>query len=129
MLTLIKKLKLDKQLDEIYVLNKPDDYQNSFNDLNYCESLVSTSCVNCALLFVNSKEAFVHQMMTLFPRLQDTSTLWVAYPKFTAKAELANLHKEFDWDFLGDYRLKPVKQVSLNKDWNAIKLKKVIYFY
>lgn len=127
MLTIIDKLKLDKQPDEIYILNKPEVYDDMFMNLNYSESLVHTSCVNYALLFVTTKEAFVNQMMTLFPRLQDTSTLWVAYPNKTSKKEIAYLHREFDWDFLGDYRLQPVKQVCINNQWNAIKLKKVIY--
>ena len=76
------------------------------------------------LVFTDSKEAFLEQMLTLFPRLQDDSIIWVAYPKNTPKAELANLYRDFDWDFLGYYRLKPIRLINLNANWNAIKLKK-----
>lgn len=123
--TLAKKLQLPKA-QEVVVLNKPDAFTNDFNNNRFSESLVHTSCVDNAIVFVKSKEGFINQMLTLFPRLLDNSVLWVVYPKKTTKKELANLHIEFDWDFLGDYRLQPTRQVNINSEWNAIKLKKTI---
>ncbi|MFD0963028.1 hypothetical protein [Pseudofulvibacter geojedonensis] len=123
--TLAKKLQLPKA-EEVVVLNKPDAFTNDFNNSRFSESLVHTSCVNNAIVFVQSKEGFINQMLTLFPRLLDNSVLWIIYPQKTTKKELASLHIEFDWDFLGDYRLQPTRQVNINSDWNAIKLKKTI---
>lgn len=121
--TLAKKLQLPKA-DEIIVLNKPDAFSKEFKNTRFTESLVHTSYVNNAIIFVNSKEGFINQMLTLFPRLLDHSVLWIIYPKETTKKEIANLHIEFDWDFLGDYRLQPTRQININNDWNAIKLRK-----
>ncbi|MEE9362931.1 MAG: hypothetical protein V3U92_10075 [Cellulophaga sp.] len=120
---LTQKLQLH-DYEEVYVLDKPQSFADAFESINFSESLVCTSCVNCALVFVHSKEGFINQMLTLFPRLQDSSVLWIVYPIATTKMDIANLHIEFDWDFLGDYRLQPVRQVNINDDWNAIKLKK-----
>lgn len=125
---LIKKLQLNKVLSDIIVLNKPDNFTKEFEDFNFPESLVHTSCVDNVIVFVQSKEGFINQMLTLFPRLQDHSIMWIVYPKKTTKKQLANLHLEFDWDFLGDYRLQPTRQVNIDPEWNAIKLKKTEYF-
>lgn len=125
MRTLPKKLKL-QNFKDVYILNKPETFSDIFNDVNYSESLVTTSCVECALVFVDTKEDFVNQMLTLFPRLLDSSILWVFYPNDTTISEISKLHIEFDWDFLGDYRLKPTKLLSVDNTWNAIKIKKIL---
>lgn len=109
---------------EIVVLNKPEIFANSFDNMNYTETLMHSSCVDFAIVFVKSKHDFINQMMTLFPRILDSSELWVVFPVNTTKKELASLHIEFDWDFLGDYRLQPMRQVSINNLWKAIKLRK-----
>ena len=123
---LTDRLKLHKFKD-VYILNKPSMFDHVFAEEKYAESLVHTSCADCALVFVRTKDNFINQMLTLFPRLQDHSTLWVIYPKGTTKKELASLHLEFDWDFLGEYRLQPTRQINVNSNWNAIKLKKMKY--
>lgn len=113
--------------DEIHILNKPTVFSNEFSQKKFSESLLHSSCVDCVLVFVRVKDDFINQMLTLFPRLQDDSTLWVIYPIGTTKKEMANLHQEFNWDFLGDYRLQPTRQVNINTNWNAIKLKRQKY--
>ncbi|MBD0825421.1 MULTISPECIES: hypothetical protein [Aestuariibaculum] len=125
MRTLPKKLKL-QHFKDVYILNKPESFSAIFDEVNYSESLVTTSCVDCALVFVDTKEEFVNQMLTLFPRLLDSSILWVFYPNETTISEISKLHIEFDWDFLGDYRLKPTKLLSVDDTWNAIKIKKIL---
>lgn len=122
--TLIDRLRLHKFKD-VYILNKPSVFDDEFSEERFSESLLHTSCVDCALVFVRTKDSFINQMLPLFPRLQDDSTLWIIYPIGTTKKELASLHLEFDWDFLGDYRLKPTRQININTNWNAIKLKKI----
>ncbi|WOD42578.1 hypothetical protein [Hwangdonia lutea] len=122
---LVKKLKLYKFKD-VYILNKPESFVNTFNDINYSESIVITSYVECALVFTQTKEQFINEMLTLFPRILDTSIIWVFYPNGTTKKEISELHKEFNWDFLGDYRLKPTKLIAVNPTWNAMKIKKAI---
>lgn len=123
--SLVKKIKLHKFKD-VYILNKPESFANTFDDIDYSESLVTTSCVECALVFSQTKEDFINQMQTLFPRILDTSVIWVFYPNRTTIQEISELHKAFDWDFLGDYRLKPTKLLAIDNTWNAMKIKKII---
>ncbi|MDO6760150.1 hypothetical protein Q4566_08050 [Tamlana sp. 2_MG-2023] len=118
-----KKLKLH-QYSDIYILNKPEAFNEVFEDISYSESIVTTSCVECALVFADNKDEFINQMLTLFPRLLDDSIVWVFYPNNTSISEISKLHIEFDWDFLGDYRLKPTKLYAIDNSWNAMKIKK-----
>ncbi|KAB1069465.1 hypothetical protein F6U93_03905 [Tamlana haliotis] len=119
-----KKLKLH-QYSDIYILNKPETFDEVFKDISYSESLVTTSCVECALVFANTKDEFINQMLTLSPRLLDHSVVWVFYPNKMPISEISKLHIEFDWDFLGDYRLKPTKLYTIDKTWNVMKIKKI----
>lgn len=119
-----KKLKLH-QYNDIYILNKPESFDEAFKDVSYSESIVTTSCVECALVFSNTKDEFINQMLTLFPRLLDHSVVWVFYPNDTSISEISKLHIELDWDFLGDYRLKPTKLHTIDNTWNAMKIKKI----
>ena len=123
--TICKRLKLQNYKD-VYILNKPESFLNVFNEVEHSESIVTTSYVECALVFVDTKEDFVNQMSTLFPRLMDNSILWVFYPNETSISEFSKLHIEFDWDFLGDYRLKPTKLFPVDTEWNALKIKKIL---
>ncbi|AUS04271.1 hypothetical protein JJL45_07495 [Tamlana sp. s12] len=119
-----KKLKL-QQYSDIYILNKPESFDDTFKDISYSESIVTTSCVECALVFSQTKDEFINQMLTLFPRLLDHSVVWVFYPNDTSISEISKLHIELDWDFLGDYRLKPTKLIAIDNTWNAMKIKKI----
>jgi hypothetical protein len=122
---LTKKLQLIN-FNEVYVLNKPSVFDNEFNSDKYKESLILSSGVDCAVVFIKTKDAFINQMLTLFPRLHEDSILWIIYPIGTTKKELANLSIEFDWDFLGEFRLQPTRQLNVDSNWNAIKLKKIL---
>lgn len=122
---LTKKLQLIN-FNEVYVLNKPSVFDNEFNSDKYKESLILSSGVDCAVVFIKTKDAFINQMLTLFPRLHENSILWIIYPIGTTKKELANLSIEFDWDFLGEFRLQPTRQLNVDSNWNAIKLKKIL---
>ena len=122
---LTKKLQLTN-FKEVYVLNKPSVFDNEFNSDKYKESLILSSGVDCAVVFIKTKDAFINQMLTLFPRLHENSILWIIYPIGTTKKELANLSIEFDWDFLGEFRLQPTRQLNVNSNWNTIKLKKIL---
>lgn len=125
MATLTKKLKLH-HFNDVYILNKPESFTSVFKDIEYSESIVTTSCVESGLVFTETKDDFVNQMLTLFPRLLDKSVIWVFYPNINTIDDLYKLHTEFDWDFLGDYRLKPTKLIAVDHNWNAIKIKRIL---
>ncbi|MDW5289908.1 hypothetical protein [Formosa sp. PL04] len=128
MKTLCQKLKLDKY-NEILVLNEPEEFSSLVGhlDCNVLGSLIKTSSVSCALLFITSKKELIDQMLTLFPKLTDDTVLWIAYPNKTSKAYILELYKDEAWDEIMDYSLQPIRQIELNSDWNALRFRKIEY--
>ncbi|NER13886.1 hypothetical protein GWK08_10575 [Leptobacterium flavescens] len=125
MCLIVKQLRLNKQ-NEIIILNQPEDLSIDLKKLEgvtIIRSLVKTSCVEFALVFIDSKEQLERQMMTLFPRLLDSSVLWIAYPNTTSRKLIDRISAEIDWTFLDDYRLQPTRKASLHENWEAIKWK------
>ncbi|MBR9758267.1 MAG: hypothetical protein GYB39_09290 [Algicola sp.] len=131
MKSLISRLKL-KNRDHIVVLNKPDDFEDELNALGLkevliSESLIQTSCVGFAILFITSRQQLIDQMLTLLPKLNDDCVLWIAYPQKTSKAFIVELYHDNAWDDLMDFWLKPVRQIEINANWNAMRFKKIDY--
>ena len=128
MKTLCQKLKLDKH-NEILVLNEPEEFSSLVGqlDCNVLGSLIKTSSVTCALLFITSKKELIDQMLTLSPKLTDDTVLWIAYPNKTSKAYILELYNDKAWDEIIDYRLQPMRQIELNSDWNALRFRKMEY--
>lgn len=128
MKSLIQKLKFHKH-DDVLILNEPEDFLPFIKELNatITSSLIKTSCVDCALLFITSKKQLFSQMLTLFPKLKDDSVLWIAYPNSVSKAEILELYNNDIWDELMDYRLQPVRKIELNSDWDALRFRKIEY--
>ncbi|WP_038527790.1 hypothetical protein [Formosa agariphila] len=128
MKTIIQKLKFHKH-NEILVLNEPDEFSSLVTrlDCHVISSLIKTSSVSCALLFITSKKELINQMLTLSPKLTDDSVLWIAFPKKTSKAYIVELYNDKAWDEIMDYRLQPIRQIELNDEWNALRFRKIEY--
>lgn len=128
MKSLIQKLKFHKH-DDVLILNEPEDFLPLIKELDasVTSSLVKTSCVSCALLFITSKKQLISQMLTLFPKLKDDSVLWIAFPNKVSKADILELYNNEVWDELMDYRLQPIRKIELNDYWNALRFRKIEY--
>ncbi|QDO93996.1 hypothetical protein FNB79_08370 [Formosa sediminum] len=128
MKTTIDRLNLHTQ-DEILVLNEPEDFSTLTNclDCTVIGSLLKTSSVSCAVLFVTSKQELFNQMITLFPKLTDDSILWIAYPRQTSKSLILELYNHEAWEEIKDYSLQPVRKIELSEDWNALRFRKIEY--
>ncbi|MBP1839664.1 hypothetical protein [Formosa algae] len=126
--TTIQRLQLHTQ-NEILVLNEPEQFAELTNNLN-CSiigSLLKTSSVSCAVLFVTTKQDLFNQMITLFPKLTDDSILWIAYPKQTSKSYILELYNHEAWEEIKDYSLQPVRKIELLDRWNALRFRKIEY--
>ncbi len=48
------------------------------------------------------------------------SILWLAYPKKSSKLK-SDIHRDLLWDTFIAYQLRPVRQVSLDETWSALR--------
>ena len=130
MTTLFKKLQLSETLDEIIILNEPEDFSKELKKLQnitITESLIKVSEADFALVFVTEQKQIQNRIETLYPKLVGDAVLWFAYPKDNSKKYQTTLSKDYGWGVLGDYNLRPVSQLAINKDWSAIRFRKIAF--
>ncbi|GAA4276513.1 hypothetical protein [Aquimarina mytili] len=130
MTPLFKKLQLPPALDEILILNEPEGFCEELNclkDVIVKESLIQVSEVDFGLVFVTEKKQVENRIETIYPKLVGDAILWFAYPKKTSKKYRSEITRDQGWGVLGDYNLEPVRQVSIDDDWSALRFRKVGY--
>ncbi|RZS93117.1 hypothetical protein [Aquimarina brevivitae] len=124
MTPLFKKLQLPKDLDEILILNEPEDFCQELDclkDVKIKESLIQISEIDFALIFVTDKAQIENRIEIVYPRLMEDAILWFAYPKKSSLRYKSNLTANYGWDILGDFNLQPLHKISLTKDWFALR--------
>lgn len=130
MTSLFKKLQLPPSLDEILILNEPDGFHKELDcleDIIIKESLIQVSEVDFALIFVTQRTQIENRIETVYPKLVGDAVLWFAYPKKSSSTYTSKINRDYGWGVLGDYNLEPVKQVSIDNDWSALRFRKVSF--
>ncbi|GAA4107458.1 hypothetical protein GCM10022393_02760 [Aquimarina addita] len=128
MTALFKKLQLPASLDEILILNEPEGFCEELNCLQGVvikESLIQVSEVDFALVFVTEKKQIENRIETINTKLVGDAILWFAYPKKTSNIYTSEITRDHGWGVLGDYNLEPVRQVSIDDDWSALRFRRV----
>lgn len=114
-------------LDEIVILNEPEGFCTELDQLkgvNIRESVIRTSEIDFALIFVTDPKQIANRIDTVYPKLIGDAILWFAYPTDASKRTI-DITK--DWKILGDYNLVEVKTLEINKDWIGIHFRKTEY--
>ena len=126
MTQLFKKLGIG-DVDEILILNEPEGFCEELDKLEGItirESVIRTSEIDFALIFVTEKSQVANRIDTVYPKLVGDAVIWFAYPSDATKTEINN---EYDWEILGDYNLKQMETMPINKDWIGIHFRKTEY--
>jgi len=123
MSVLFKKLGIG-ELDEIVILNEPEGFREKLNQLkriNVRESVICTSEIDFALIFVTEPKQIQNRIETVYPKLVGDAVLWFAYPIDASKRSI-DITK--DWKVLGDYNLKEIETLAIDENWIGIHFKK-----
>lgn len=130
MTRLFQKLQLPFKLDEILILNKPENFCKALDclkDVVIKESLIQVSKVDFAIVFVTEKKQIENRIETVYPKLVGDAILWFAYPKKSSKNYTTQITRDYGWGVLGDYNLEPVRQVAIDEDWTALRFRKISF--
>jgi len=115
MSVLFKKLGIGK-LDEIVILNEPEGFCTELDQLkgiNIRESVIRTSEIDFALIFVTDPKQIENRIETVYPKLLGDAVLWFAYPSDASKRSI-DITK--DWKVLGDYNLTEIETLEINAE-------------
>lgn len=79
------------------------------------------------LLFATTAQQVVELAPYLEQYAQGDCTLWMLYPKGSSKRYRSEINRDRGWAPLGALGFEPVRQVSLDEDWSALRFRRVVY--
>ncbi len=110
--------------DEILVLNEPEGFCTELDQLKGVlvrESVIRTSEIDFALMFVTDPEQIGKRIDTVYPKLVGDAVIWYAYPSDPSKTKIT---EEYPWKILGDYNLKLIDTMPIGDDWIGMHFRK-----
>lgn len=78
-----------------------------------------------ALLFARSVAEVDDLARRIGPLLTDDAKLWFAYPKRSSRRYSADISRDAGWEALAGAGFEPVRQVSIDADWSALRFRRV----
>jgi hypothetical protein len=124
---LLKKLNHKAQMD-ICILNAPTAFGGAMQEMTN-EAQVSASLTagtaRFLLVFVDDRKALDTTVEEIRSHIDGTTVLWFAYPKKSSKRYRSDINRDEGWSILGRMGYEPVRQVSIDEDWSALRFKPV----
>lgn len=128
MTPLFKKLNLKEQKN-LLIVNKPDSFDAEINamgvDYNFYYNSKELSDIEFCLVFVKSKDEIKLNIEELYPKLSNKTLIWFSYPKKSSKKYKCDFNRDNGWDIMGEHNLEPVRQVSIDENWSALRFRDV----
>ena len=125
---LVKKLNYKESL-EVCVLNAPEAFFPFLHDIAQITTLTTSlspeSRVPLMLGFVLSKAELSQMVKTVMKSIDTDTILWFAYPKKASRHYRSDINRDTGWEPLGSLGYEPVRQISLDEDWSALRFRHV----
>jgi len=128
--TLFTKLNY-KQGFSVYALNPPEIFRNlltSFpveNEVLY--EIRKDLPINFVIIFVTQRTELENLTQRVAPKLEGDAIFWLAYPKGTSKKYTCDFNRDTSWGLMAPFNMMPVRQISIDEDWSAIRFRKTEY--
>ena len=125
MTPLFRKLNLGEQR-EILILDAPAEVEpeiSALEGVSVYRALDRMGPIAFALIFVTTRQRIEELAALLEGRLASDPVLWFAYPKSSSKRYRADFNRDTGWEPLGVLDLEPVRQVSVDDDWSALRFR------
>ncbi|ERM80707.1 hypothetical protein P872_21440 [Rhodonellum psychrophilum GCM71 = DSM 17998] len=122
---LLKKLNY-KENTKIFIGNAPKDLDEKMKD--WIDQGLVTNLPQEAgffLFFAQTEEEIRVNYEAVHANIQNDEIFWMAYPKGTSKKYKAVINRDKGWAFLGKSGFEGVRQVAIDEDWSALRLRKL----
>ncbi len=124
---IIKKLQWKNQAEAVLVLSAPKEYETVMADF---EGEVHQKPENNSYPFIQvfgtSNQMIRDLAIGAVPRLEEDGLLWLCYPKKSSKMyKGSDCSRETVAKLLGYAGFEPVRQVAIDEDWSALRLRPV----
>ncbi len=113
----------------IIVLNAPASFQSAMESMKELTTFQfdtnSVKEIEFVIAFAQKQDE-LHKVMTeVGPKLTGDAVVWFCYPKKSSKTYRCDFDRDTGWEIMGTYGLEPVRQVAIDKDWSALRFRKV----
>jgi len=127
---LLKKLQYKPPV-VVYALNHPTEFEIALSMMKDHVAVATEwpaeSDVSFVLSFVQSEKEIKNTMDLLQQRLIGDGILWFAFPKKSSKKYAVEINRDHGWDSLIQNGFVPVRSVSIDEDWTALRFRRVEY--
>ena len=83
--------------------------------------------VEFVLVFADRRATVEEMARSISPHLKGDAIFWVAYPKGTSKKYTCDFNRDTSWEIMAPFHLVPVRQISIDADWSALRFRKPEY--
>lgn len=80
--------------------------------------------VEFVIAFVIGKDELAAFAKQIVPTLKGDAILWLAYPKGSSKKYKCDFNRDTSWQAFTPFNLLPVRQISIDDDWSALRFRK-----
>jgi len=129
MSAIFRKLNLKDQ-KEILVLNAPDSFEPELvelDDVTIRRHVEEMPEIDFSLAFVMKQSEVDELAGAIAQRAKGDATMWFSYPKGSSKKYKCEFNRDTGWAELGKLGFEPVRQVSIDADWSALRFRRVQY--
>lgn len=115
----------------VYALNHPPEFEAELS-LMKAQSAVSTAWpdaddVSFVLIFVQSEKEIENTQDLVQKKMNGDAILWFAFPKKSSKKYSVEISRDRGWDSLIRNGFVPVRAVSIDEDWTALRFRRIEY--
>lgn len=115
----------------IYILDAPDSFVAELTEMRavaeVADSFQGAKDAGFAMAFATTQtqvDAFAGQVGAA---TSGDAVVWIAYPKATSKRYACEFNRDTGWTSMGAQGFEPVRQVSVDEDWSALRFRRVEY--
>jgi len=83
--------------------------------------------IEFVLVFTTRRDELEIMAKRIAPCLKGDAIFWLAYPKGSSKKYTCDFNRDTSWEIMAPFNLIPVRQISINDDWSALRFRKPEY--
>ncbi|MFC4637642.1 hypothetical protein [Deinococcus hohokamensis] len=113
----------------LYVLNAPESFAGVLADglegTGLHTALQDSDQPTFVLSFLTTQAGLDAFALTCARQAQGDAVVWVAYPKGSSRRYRCEFNRDQGWATFGQQGFEPVRQVAIDEDWSALRLRRV----
>jgi hypothetical protein len=130
MTPLFKKLNFKSQ-DPVLVVNAPESFEQETKAILQFTTIVNDpellEACSFIMAFVTQQSEIDALAPLLSKKLEGDGVLWFCYPKGSSKKYKCDFNRDTGWSALAKEGFEGVRMVAIDKDWSALRFRKVQY--